>query len=91
MSTGHTALLAELRSEDTKWQEGDPLYLSLRRRAADVIETLARRVVRSPDRPRDHACARCVGVDGEIVKPGFVCSYHIAEDLLSDDQENSRG
>lgn len=26
----------------------------------------------------DHACAECVGVDGELVKKGFRCGYHTA-------------
>lgn len=37
---GFADLLARLRSEETKWQ--DPLYMELRREAADAIDLLSR-------------------------------------------------
>lgn len=36
-------------------------------------------IVRNPN-TTDHACSRCVP-GGEIVVPGFVCAWHIAECL----------
>lgn len=52
---------------------------------ADLIETFARYIVRHCNYKRldDHACARCVGAGGELVKADFVCAFHKAEDVLS--------
>lgn len=44
-----------------------------------LVQELAKWIL---DRPRstDHACSRCIP-GGEIVVPGFVCAWHIAEGL----------
>lgn len=47
---------------------------------AEYCGRLSRDVVSKPHDP-DHACRLCVP-DGEIVRPGFQCTYHFALGFL---------
>ena len=44
-----------------------------------LVQELAEWILNRP-RSTDHACSRCIP-GGEIVVPGFVCAWHIAEGL----------
>jgi len=40
---------------------------------------------------RDHACRQCLEYDGEIVIPGFVCSYHTAKAFIAALENGDQG
>jgi hypothetical protein len=52
-----------------------------RRVTRETIEVLASYIVRNCNynRLRDHACPQCMPEGGDLVKPDFVCAYHLAE------------
>jgi hypothetical protein len=80
MTTCHTDLLVRLR--DHTCEEDRDVD-----QAIELLKQFARYIVGNCNYKRldDHACARCVGSDGEMVQAGFVCSFHVAQDLLSDE------
>ena len=49
----------------------------------DTIGVLARRVVRMGNPNPDHACRQCVPEGGDLIKPWFVCAYHLASYLVT--------
>ena len=60
---------------------GDKLRVSLEDNRV-LVQEMAKWILKAPVTHRDHACSRCTP-GGEIVVPGFVCAWHIAEGLVA--------
>lgn len=46
--------------------------------AQQTIDVLSKWIVQRGQALRDHACPQCMPEGGELVKPDFVCAYHLA-------------
>lgn len=58
-----------------------PAPTDANRTAQDTICILARYILQNSNdrRLRDHGCPQCMPEGGDLVKPDFVCAYHLAE------------
>ncbi len=61
--------------------------------ANDTILVLSRYILKhcNYDRLRDHACAQCMPEGGDLVKIGFVCAYHLAQEYARSAVTSSGG
>lgn len=66
----------ETKAPLVDWQASHAIALEQR-------DTLARWIVQRRQERRDHACFKCMPEGGDLVKPGFVCAFHLAEEFTS--------